>query len=234
MHQTRCLPLFSYSSLFGFFDVVGVSMTDLGVSMADLDVLLDDIAGALQRPGYCILDNCIPHGLADRLREELQTGFCSLLQPAGVGRGGGFQRNQDIRRDKIHWLEPVTPAVTEFLSWMDRLRTGLNQRLFLGLVDFECHFAVYGPGDFYQKHLDAFRGARGRRVSTVFYLNSDWATVDAGELVLYDEAGEQILEQVAPKNGRLVIFLSEEFPHEVRPANRQRFSIAGWFRVNPF
>jgi len=31
---------------------------------------------------------------------------------------------------------------------------------------------------------------------------------------------------------RLVIFLSEEFPHEVLPANTHRYSIAGWFRVN--
>jgi len=30
----------------------------------------------------------------------------------------------------------------------------------------------------------------------------------------------------------LVVFLSEEFPHEVLKAKRSRFSVAGWFRVN--
>lgn len=29
-----------------------------------------------------------------------------------------------------------------------------------------------------------------------------------------------------------MLFLSEEFPHEVLPASRERYSIAGWFRVN--
>jgi SM-20-related protein len=30
----------------------------------------------------------------------------------------------------------------------------------------------------------------------------------------------------------VVIFLSERIPHEVLPATRDRYSIAGWFRVN--
>lgn len=199
----------------------------------DLERLFDFVADELHGSGYCMLDEFSLEALADELRGELQTVFSPLLKPAGVGRGVDYQRNQEIRRDKIHWLEPGSPAVTKFLSWMDKLRMGLNQRLYLGLLDYECHFAVYEPGDFYQKHLDAFKGAKGRKLSTVFYLNSDWSTEDAGELVLYDEAGERVLERVAPKNGRLVIFLSEEFPHEVLPAQRERFSIAGWFRVNP-
>ncbi|HDX9011350.1 TPA: 2OG-Fe(II) oxygenase, partial [Aeromonas dhakensis] len=43
---------------------------------------------------------------------------------------------------------------------------------------------------------------------------------------------EQFLMDVSPRGGRLVLFLSEEFPHEVLPANQERYSIAGWFRVN--
>jgi len=37
---------------------------------------------------------------------------------------------------------------------------------------------------------------------------------------------------VLPQLGTLVVFLSEEFPHEVLAAQRDRYSIAGWFRVN--
>jgi SM-20-related protein len=37
---------------------------------------------------------------------------------------------------------------------------------------------------------------------------------------------------VPPKNGTLVLFLSEEFPHEVLVAKKTRYSIAGWFRIN--
>jgi SM-20-related protein len=35
-----------------------------------------------------------------------------------------------------------------------------------------------------------------------------------------------------PTYGTLVVFLSDEFPHEVLKAHRDRYSIAGWFRVN--
>ena len=35
----------------------------------------------------------------------------------------------------------------------------MNRQCFLGLTHHECHFARYQRGDFYQTHLDAFRGA---------------------------------------------------------------------------
>ena len=104
----------------------------------------------------------------------------------------------------------------------------MNQRCFLGLIDFEAHYARYQQGDFYQKHLDAFVGRSNRVLSTVCYLN----TVDqGGELVLYNEQ-DQLLTKVQPKAGTLVIFESCRFPHEVLPASQTRYSIAGWFRHN--
>ena len=194
--------------------------------------LLDEIAEALVEPGFIILDQPLPaalvRGLIDNLRAQ-QAEF----KPAGVGRRGDYQRNEEIRGDAIQWLEPGDPAVTEFLRWMDKLRLGINQRLFLGLFDYECHYAVYTPGAFYQKHRDAFRGNPGRKLSTVLYLNPGWDVVDGGELVLYDEAGEEKLICVAPECGKLVLFLSEDFPHEVLPATQARQSIAGWFRIKP-
>ena len=194
--------------------------------------LLDQIADALSGPGFIILDQPLPlsliNGLIDNLRAQ-QAEF----KPAGVGRQGDYQRNQDIRGDAIQWLEPGNPAVTEFLRWMDKLRLGINQRLFLGLFDYECHYAVYAPGAFYQKHRDAFRGNPGRKLSTVLYLNPEWDLVAGGELVLYDEAGEDQLVCLAPECGKLVLFLSEDFPHEVLPATLTRQSIAGWFRIKP-
>ncbi len=192
--------------------------------------LLDHIADALAGQGFIILDQPLPvsliNGLIDNLRAQ-QAEF----KPAGVGRQGDYQRNQDIRGDAIQWLEPGDPAVTEFLRWMDKLRLGINQRLFLGLFDYECHYAVYAPGAFYQKHRDAFRGNPGRKLSSVLYLNPEWDLVAGGELVLYDEAGKEQMARLAPECGRLVLFLSEDFPHEVLPATQARQSIAGWFRI---
>lgn len=194
------------------------------------DLLFDQIADALAGAGFIVLDQPLPdsliHGLIDNLNRQ-QNSF----RPAGVGRQGDYQRNQDIRGDSIQWLEMGDPAVTEFLCWMDTLRLELNRRLFLGLFDYECHYAVYSPGAFYQKHRDSFRGNPGRKLSTVLYLNPNWDAMAGGELVLYDEAGEDELLRLAPECGKLVIFLSEDFPHEVLPATQLRQSIAGWFRI---
>jgi SM-20-related protein len=199
---------------------------------ANLDALFDQIADALARFGFIVLDQPLPASLIQGLIVNLQHQQAALV-PAGVGRQGDFQRNQDIRGDAIQWLESGDSAVTEFLCWMDKLRLAINQRLFLGLFDYECHYSVYAPGAFYQKHRDAFRGNPGRKLSTVLYLNPDWDLVAGGELVLYDEAGEEQLIRLAPECGKLVLFLSEDFPHEVLPATQLRQSIAGWFRIKP-
>lgn len=192
----------------------------------------DKIADALAGPGFIILDGVFSSDLTRGLIDVLATRADQLTR-AGVGRAGDYQLNDSVRGDAIQWLEPGAVAVTEFLSAMDTLRGALNERLFLGLADYEAHFASYVPGAFYKKHRDAFRGQPGRKVSSVFYLNPDWDLAAGGELVLYDEAGEQELVRVAPECGRLVLFLSEDFPHEVLPARNSRQSIAGWFRIKP-
>jgi len=205
---------------------------NLGADIDSYDVLFERIASALVGPGFIILDQPLPASLIHGLIENLQRQQAAL-QPAGVGRQGDYQRNQDIRGDAIQWLEPGDPAVTEFLCWMDKLRLAINQRLFLGLFDYESHYAVYEPGAFYQKHRDAFKGSPGRKLSTVLYLNPEWPVVAGGELVLYDEAGANELIRLAPECGKLILFLSEDFPHEVLPATQSRQSIAGWFRIKP-
>ncbi len=192
----------------------------------------DEIADALAGPGFIILDNIFPATLTRDLvaligsRED-------QLKRAGIGREGDYQLNDSVRGDAIQWLEAEDVTVTEFLSAMDKLRQALNERLYIGLSDYEAHFASYAPGAFYKKHRDAFRGKPGRKLSSVFYLNPDWDLTAGGELVLYDEAEEQELVRVAPECGRLILFLSEDFPHEVLPARYPRQSIAGWFRVKP-
>jgi len=117
-------------------------------------------------------------------------------------------------------------------NWTNELRLYLNRRLFLGLFSFESHLAEYHPGDFYRTHLDAFRGESNRRLSRVTYLNPDWQPGQGGELMIYHPQTGAPLQKVAPVLGPLVVFLSEEFPHEVLPASRERHSVAGWFRVN--
>ncbi|MGL4835501.1 MAG: 2OG-Fe(II) oxygenase, partial [Shewanella sp.] len=146
-------------------------------------------------------------------------------------RGIEQQLNADIRRDRIRWLEAQNPQDALYLDVMAQLKAGLNRRLFMGLFDYESHYAVYQPGAFYKKHVDALKGSQNRILTTVFFLNPDWQAADGGELIIYDEADNE-LERIAPKMGQFVIFLSERFPHEVMPTLAERRSIAGWFRVS--
>lgn len=201
---------------------------------------IDAIADALVEKGYVIMDNLLPEDLLTALIEHFNCLQKSEFASAGVGRKKDFAVQENIRSDKIHWLSPSTQATTDFLLWMDTLRIGLNRRLFLNLCDYESHFAYYPIGAFYKKHLDSFREQlspqtkhhSNRTLSTVVYLNKNWQRDDGGELILYEQEGDSIIEKITPVLGRLVIFLSEKFPHEVLPAVCERKSIAGWFRVN--
>ncbi len=212
-------------------------------SFLPAETLLDNLADALAGPGYALYQSVLPAPLVDALARELAGLPDDRFRPAGIGREDGFQLDHQVRRDRIHWLGGHTRPQRDFLAIMEAVRLGLNRRLFLGLFDYECHYASYAEGAFYKKHLDAFRQPAeavkpGRVLSTVLYLNHDWQPADGGELLLYQapDAGKEdqetpLLEKILPRHGRLLVFLSEHFPHEVAMARRERHSIAGWFRT---
>ena len=189
----------------------------------------DRIADALKTTGYIILADCIPFALCEALSEQSVLG-ADELKRAGVGREQAYNLDGLIRTDGIRWLCPDSPAEIAFLAWMELLRLGLNRRLFLGLFDYESHFAVYDAGAFYRKHLDAFQGLPNRVLSTVCYLNPYWMPDDCGELLIYSPHDDTLMETVSPDLATMVIFLSAVFPHEVAVTHRKRYSIAGWFR----
>lgn len=193
---------------------------------------LDQAADALAGKGWVVLDHAFSPYLIDMLRSEVTAlRDQDLLEQAGVGRGEDHVRAGAIRRDLIHWITGSSPAGKAYLSQMEALRLSLNRRLYLGLFEFEASFAVYPPGAFYKRHMDSFKGAANRIVSAVTYLNENWGASDGGNLRLFDSAGNHIAD-IRPEGGTLVLFLSEDFPHEVAVTARTRFSIAGWYRVN--
>lgn len=212
-------------------------MTDLTNTSLDFSsefaALFDAIACDLQRDGYSIQPNALPENLIDTLRETLLTLKPEQFKQAGVGRAQQHMANSAIRRDEIAWIEGSTGTQGQWLDFAAQLQRYLNRSLMLGLFSFESHFAHYAPGAFYKTHVDAFKGQANRVLSVVLYLNEDWGDGNGGEMVLYsDSQPAQTLLRVKPEPGTLAVFLSEEFPHEVLPANRDRYSIAGWYRVN--
>lgn len=192
------------------------------------------IAQAIERHGYAIVDGGVPEATVDALFVQLTALADDAMARAAVGRDDVHQLNRFVRTDDTCWLDGDTPATRGFLGWMECLRLGINRHLYLGLFDYEAHFARYAPGAFYRRHVDAFGDVQRNRVlSTVLYLNPTWRPGDGGEMVLYAPGeGRAAVETVQPLYGRLAVFLSERFPHEVLTTRTTRFSIAGWFRVN--
>lgn len=197
------------------------------------EVTCDTVAVGLAERGYAIIDGGLPPELLERLFLHVSRLETRQLRRAGIGRDRGHALNPFVRRDRTRWLSPDAEPDVALLVWMERLRRGINRRLFLGLFDYEAHYARYHPGAFYRRHRDAFAGDGANRVlSTVLYLNPGWVVGDGGELQLFDEGDTVPREILLPIYGRLLVFLSERFPHEVRPTQRTRYSVAGWFRRN--
>lgn len=190
------------------------------------------IATDIESKGYSINPGLLPVALTDDLLGLLDRPGGVEFHRAGIGRDARHMLNEFVRTDEICWITGSTAAGRSWLDWAGQLQRYLNRRLFLGLFSFESHLAHYAAGDYYKRHLDSFKGEANRVLSLVVYLNPGWIPEDGGELVLYRD--EQDLDglKVLPVLGTVVVFLSEEFPHEVLPARRDRFSVAGWFRVN--
>ncbi|GAB2659395.1 2OG-Fe(II) oxygenase [Vibrio panuliri] len=189
---------------------------------------MNQLIDALSTQGYYIWDDFLSAEEVAQLRDCIPENW----KKARIGRNDETQREESIRSDKIQWLKPdMGQPVELFLEKMEQIRLEANRHFYLGLFEYEAHFAKYERGDFYQKHLDCFQGNENRRLTTVFYMNEEWSAQDAGELVVYD-LDDNHIATIPPKGGRLFVFLSERFPHEVLPTNAERFSIAGWFRIN--
>ena len=195
---------------------------------------LDGIIEGLVKDGFAVSPGFAPLSLVRALRKEAierdQLGEFTL---AGIGRRQDHQRDTRVRSDRTCWLKAGTLAQCQWLEHMEALRMAVNQSLFMGLFELESHFAIYGPGDYYQRHLDAFNGNNGRLLSVVLYLNEGWQSDWGGRLRIWSAPDAQsIATEVEPRAGTLVTFLSEKIPHEVLAATHERYSIAGWFRCN--
>lgn len=208
---------------------------DLSTGSPPLSGLADSLAG----PGFAIVPDFLDEETGRALRDEI-TAFreIGILHEAAVGRGEEKQIRAEIRGDEVLWLDPTRFTEAQHAYWtrMEALRISLNQELFLGLFDLEAHLACYPPGAFYKAHLDCHRGSSERAVSAIVYLNRGWTPDDGGILRLYTDRAsgkEGPYLDIAPEFGKLVLFLSADFWHEVLPAKRERFSLTGWFRKRP-
>ncbi len=196
----------------------------------------DSITDALNLTGWAASPHFLAPGEAAALSRESRAAWDEgAFRRARIGRGDGLVLREDIRRDHVMWLRPgeTTLAQTRYLDSLEALRLAINARFFLGLFDFEGHFAVYPEGAFYKPHLDRHQNTSDRVVTAILYLNENWEPGDGGELKIWTNPGEKCgpFVIVEPRLGTLVTFFAGDHWHEVLPANKTRMSITGWFRV---
>lgn len=187
------------------------------------------------KQGYVIVDDFMPREITALLAQEA---ISRLRNQDMISARTGKKTllNQSIRGDHIDWVEETDSniAIQAYFAQMHELQRLFNEQFFMGLQSLETHLAVYPVGTGYQKHLDQFQldhstQINTRQVSSILYLNDDWSQAYGGELRLYIDASAYL--DILPVAGRLVLFLSSQFWHEVLPATRERLSLTGWFRT---
>lgn len=199
---------------------------------------IQNVVQGLAENGWAVLPSFLDAEQARALAAESLAALREgQFRQAGIGRGDELQLRQDIRNDHVLWLshETESPAVQHWLGIVEQIRLALNQQLYLGLFEYEGHFAHYPPGGFYKPHLDRHRDSDQRLVTLILYLNDGWTPDAGGQLRLWTTPGKatgphQIID---PKLGTLVCFLAGDYWHEVLPSQQPRLSITGWLRCRP-
>lgn len=200
--------------------------------------LVDDVDGmirTLNQQGWVVSDSVIPAAWLGSLSDQAHALWDAGSFRAGeIGHSAGVGWHPDVRGDFICWVEPGSAAAEHpFFHWMEQFRARLNEAFFMDLRSQEFHYARYGEGQGYKKHIDQHRGRDHRKVSIVLYLNTQWDPADGGELCLYQPYDpEQEMLRIVPLGARLVVFVSGVVPHAVLPCRQARWSLTGWLRTD--
>jgi SM-20-related protein len=197
---------------------------------------LKSIVQSLADRGFCIAPAFLDGEITAALRDD----FDRLLREekfkaAKVGQADAGKAASGVRTDRIFWFaEKETVGARAAVSEkLEELRSLLNRDLFLGIQDFETHYAFYEAGGYYRRHRDVFKKDDRRLISFVLYLNENWKPADGGRLILHPRDSELTAPvQVDPTAGTGVFFLSD-VEHEVDESHARRKSCTGWFRRAP-
>ncbi len=186
----------------------------------------------LSENDYVIVDDFINDEMFNSIMEffhEMET--ADKLKKAGIGAQQDYQVKAEIRGDFIYWLdEGRDVALKPFFDLKDELIQSLKRFCYLSLSGSEFHIAKYPAGSYYHRHLDQFNERTNRQITVLIYLNKDWKPGNGGELVIYKEDKEILVEPIAK---RLLLFKSDVIEHEVLTTQVPRYSLTGWLLHQP-
>eukprot|EP00747_Dinoflagellata_sp_TGD_P057771 gnl/TRDRNA2_/TRDRNA2_150807_c0_seq2.p1 gnl/TRDRNA2_/TRDRNA2_150807_c0~~gnl/TRDRNA2_/TRDRNA2_150807_c0_seq2.p1 ORF type:complete len:285 (+),score=21.02 gnl/TRDRNA2_/TRDRNA2_150807_c0_seq2:85-939(+) len=203
---------------------------------------VSSMASDLYFRGYNVhphfIDNACASALAELAYSKLENG---TFEPGALGDGTNTRQAIDTssRNDHVFWFghSMLATAERQFFERLKTLRDAINRQIpWMRLLEWEGHMSIYPPNGFFRLHLDAFDNdvddKRGRKISTILYLNPNWHPDDGGQLRLYvDGTNWYEFIDIPPRSGTLVTFLSDMFYHEVANSSAMRLAISGWFRT---
>lgn len=108
---------------------------------------MNELIDAIATHGYYIWDDFLSEEEVAHLRACIPDNW----KKARIGRNEDVTRIESIRSDKIQWLKPdMGEPIASYLNKMEDIREAVNRHLYLGLFEYESHFAKYEQGDFYK------------------------------------------------------------------------------------
>lgn len=186
----------------------------------------------LAEDDFVIVDDFISDALYGQIMDFFhQKEASDELKKAGIGTQKDFHVKAEIRGDFIYWLdENRDTELSPFFGLMEELTQNLKRFCYLSLSGSEFHIAKYPAGSYYHRHLDQFNERTNRQITVLIYLNKNWQKGDGGELVIYKDDQEIMVEPIAK---RLLVFKSDVIEHEVLTTNVPRYSLTGWLLHQP-
>ena len=115
----------------------------------------------------------------------------------------------------------------------------------LSVSSFNAKLAVTSPGgSVYPLHVDNPQGLTAgdtRKLTCIIYLNPEYKEGDGGQLRIF--SGKHESHDLTPDGGRMVLFWSDEIPHEVLPTapdadtldqDKDRYALTVWIPTENF
>ncbi|WP_420578635.1 2OG-Fe(II) oxygenase [Ekhidna sp.] len=191
-----------------------------------------DWVDQLSMNDFVVIDDFLPAQLYTQVRNFLLHKLEEdEFDRAGIGSSANKLKDTSIRGDFTYWIDKDRDqSLSEAFGVIEEAKDVLNRFCFLSLSGFEFHLAYYPEGTFYKRHVDQFKERSNRMISMIIYLNEGWKKGDGGELKIFKEDEELIIDPIAR---RCVMFKSAEVPHEVMQTNVGRYSLTGWMLYQP-
>lgn len=190
------------------------------------DLLIDSFLENNIGIDTCFMSKTLSNGLQQNIVQLQKEG---LMIAAGIGNEVVMDAKQNMRGDKIYWMDKSHSNIfeQEFLSQVEDFVEYLNRTCYTGINGYEFHYAVYEAGSGYKRHKDQFKNDSNRKYSLIHYLNVNWEEENGGNLLVYQN---DLVQQIHPKSQTAVFFKSDEIEHEVSKSNRSRMSVTGWLK----